>query len=176
MAIFSAVCKSFGSSVSTKGINVHWKIFVLLLSLLLPLKVFAAEGKESPVRDQMEAISRSFRTLNRQYADPAQKQSSLELVDAIQKHAETAKALTPSKAEKMSGDEQAKYLDKFHNHLDELIKEIGALKAAIAADKTDVAKVEMDKITQLRNSSHKDLGVEMGGRGKRGGPPPSSGQ
>jgi hypothetical protein len=44
------------------------------------------------------------------------------------------------------------------------------LKQALTTDKTDAAKAEIDKIAQLKESSHKELGV--GGGHKHGGPPP----
>jgi cytochrome c556 len=147
-------------------------LFVLLLALLLPGKTFAAEGKESPLQGQMEGINHSLRTLKRQYTEPAQKASSLALVAAMQKYAETARTLTPPKAAKGTAEEKAKYLTAFHNDLDKLLKEIAALKAAIATDKTDVAKAEIDTIGQLKDSSHKELGVKMGGGPKRPGQQP----
>ena len=119
----------------------------------------------------MEGINQDFRLVNRQYADPAQKASTLNFVADMQKHAQKARTLTPPKADKMSGADQAKYLDTFHNDLDALIKEIGALQQAITADKLDVAKAEIAKIAQLKDSSHKELGVNMGG-GKHRVPPP----
>jgi soluble cytochrome b562 len=88
----------------------------------------------------------------------------------MQKHAETARTLTPPKAEKLTGDDQTKYVDTFHKDLDALLKEIGLLKQALTTDKTDAAKAEIDKIAQLKESSHKELGV--GGGHKHGGPPP----
>ena len=138
-------------------------LVVLTLGLLLPLRTFAQGGKEeSPLHNEMEAIN--------QYADPAQKASTLELVATMQKHAETARTLTPPKAEKLTGDDQTKYVDTFHKDLDALLKEIGLLKQALTTDKTDAAKAEIDKIAQLKESSHKELGV--GGGHKHGGPPP----
>jgi ABC-type transporter MlaC component len=134
-----------------KGPNVYTRIFITLLSFFIPLSTYAAENKESPLHHQMEAINRSFRQLNRQYADLAQKASSLELVAATQQHVEKAKTLTPPKAEKMSGDDQAKYVAKFHAHLDELSKDLAALKDAIASDKADITKIEIDKIKQLKD-------------------------
>lgn len=149
--------------------------FVLALTLLLPLRTFAQEekgGKESPLHTEMEAINRSLRLINRQYTDPTQKAATLGLVDTMQKHAETARTLTPPKSEKLTGDDQTKYLDTFHKDLDALIKEIGLLKQAITSDKTDAAKAEIDKIAHLKESSHKELGVSGGGH-KHGGPPPA---
>jgi len=148
----------------------HSHLFAMLAVLLVPRATFAAEDHESPLRDEMEAINHNFRIVNRQYADPAQKASTLDLVSAMHQHAEKARALTPPKAEKMSGDDKTRYIDAFHNHLDELMKELAALKQAVAADKTDIAKAEVAKIAQLKDSSHKELGV--GGGGKHRGPPP----
>jgi hypothetical protein len=145
-------------------------LVVLTLTLLLPLSIFAQGGKDSPLHGEMEAMNRSLRLINRQYTDPAQKASTLELVATMQKHAATARTLTPPKADKLAGDDQAKYLDTFHKDLDAVIKEMGLLQQAIAADKTDAAKAEIDKIKQLEESSHKELGVGEGH--KRGGPPP----
>ena len=145
---------------------------ILALILLLPLRTFAqGGGKDSPLHGEMEAINRSLRLINRQYADLAQKASTLELVTTMQKHAETARTLTPPKSEKMAAADQAKYLDTFHKDLDALLKEIGLLKQALAADKTDAAKAEIDKIKQLEDSSHKELGIGGGGGRKHGGQP-----
>src|ERR1039458_8511506 len=144
---------------------------VLTLALLLPLRTFAEGGKDSPLHNEMEAINRSLRLINRQYTDPAQKASTLELVATMEKHAETARTLTPPKSQKMTGDDQAKYLDTFHKDLDALLKEIGLLNQAITAGKMDATKAEIDKISQLKDSSHKELGVGGGGH-KHGGHPP----
>jgi hypothetical protein len=147
-------------------------LVVLTLTLLLPLRAIAQEKKDSPLHGEMEAMNRALRLINRQYNDPALKVSTLELAATMQKHAQTARTLTPPKSEKLTGDDQAKYLDTFHKDLDAVIKEMGLLQQAIAADKTDAAKAEIDKIKQLEESSHKELGVDGGH--KHGGPPPSA--
>jgi|ERR1700722_16193212 Cytochrome b562 len=149
-------------------------LVVLTLILLRPLPTFAQgpqAGNDSPLHSEMEAMNRTLRLINRQYTNLTQKASTLELVAALQKHAETARTLTPPKADKLTGDDQTKYLDTFHKDLDAVIKEMGLLQQAIAADKTDDAKAEIDKIRQLEESSHKELGVGGGGH-KHGGPPP----
>jgi soluble cytochrome b562 len=155
-----------------KSIHCLW-LFVLLATPFASLKLFAQGEHESPLHDEMEAMGHALRLVNRQYADLTQKASTLALVAEMQKHAETAKTLVPPKAAKMTGDQQTQYLDTFHNDLDKLITEIAALKQAITADQTDVAKAEIEKIGQLKQSSHKELGV---GGGKHNGPPPGSPQ
>jgi len=144
----------------------------LLSILALPCNVLWAQESESALHDEMEAINHNFRLVGRQYTDSAQKASTLSLVADMQKHAEKARTLTPPKAEKLTGDDQTKYVDTFHKDIDALLTEIKALQQAIASDKTDVAKAEIDRISQLKASSHKELGV--GGGGKHHGPPPTS--
>jgi len=143
-------------------------LLILSFALLVPTATFA----DSPLQTQMEGINRSVRTLKRQYTDPAQKASSLALVAAMQKYAETARTLTPPKAEKGTAEEKAKYLDAFHKDLDKLLQQIAALKAAIVADEIDLSTAAIDRIGQLKDSSHKELGVQMGGGKKHAGQQP----
>ena len=145
-------------------------VLVLSTTMLIPWSAFAAGGHESPLHDEMEGINQDFRLVNRQYADATQKTSTLNFVADMLKHAQKARTLTPPKADKMTDADQTKYIDTFHSDLDALIKEIGALQQAITADKLDVAKSEIAKIGQLKDSSHKELGV--GGGKHRGTPPP----
>ena len=159
--------------------KVTMKLLRLTLAalLLLPLSVLAQRGPESPVVKEMDGINRNIRTLNRQIADPAQKDSSLQLVDGIQKHIDAALKLTPPQVEKLEGDAKTKMLGTYQNDLNALTREVAALKQAVTDGKTDVARAELDKITKLRDSSHKELGVKMGGGRRRGpgGPPPEAG-
>jgi hypothetical protein len=146
-------------------------LIALLATPLLPINGFAQGDHDSPLHEEMEGMNHALRLVNRQYADLTQKASTLALVAEMQKHAETARTLTPPKAAKMTGDQQTQYLDTFHNDLDKLITEIAALKQAITTDQTDIAKAEIEKIGRLKQSSHKELGV---GGGKHNGPPPGS--
>jgi soluble cytochrome b562 len=132
-----------------KFIRSLW-LFVLLTTPLAPMNLFAQGDHESPLHDEMEGMNHALRLVNRQYTDPTQKASTLALVAEMQKHAETAKTLVPPKAAKMTGDQQTQYLNSFHNDLDNLIAEIAALKQAITADQTEVAKAEIQKISQLK--------------------------
>ena len=152
----------------------RFALAVLSLTLLLPVRTFAQGGKDSPLHAEMEGMNRSLKLIGRQYTDPAQKASTLELVATMQKHAETARTMTPPKLDKMSPEDQAKTLDTFHKDLNAVINEIDLLKAAISADNSAVAKAEIDKLKQLKESGHKDLGV--GDDHHHGGPPPPAGR
>lgn len=131
-------------------------------------------SEDSPVSHEMEGIGRSFRKLTRQYAEAAQKSSTLDLVAEMQKHVATAKTLTPSKAEKLSGDERKKYLAAFHTDLEELTNELTALKTALQAGQNDKVKIEIEKIAKLKSTSHRELGVGGGSKDRAPGGLPSA--
>lgn len=148
---------------------VHAASLLALLTFLLPIRGFTQDEDDSPVTKEMEIVNRNFKKLGRQVADPAKKDSSLELVAGMQKAVENSKTLTPAKAEK--APDKAKFMATYNKDLDELSNTLVALKDAISADKADVAKAELDKIGKMKSSSHKELGV--GGdrrRGRPGGP------
>jgi len=141
----------------------------LFSALFLQMVVMAQEPNEhSPLQREMETINRDMRKLNRQYADPAQKASSSEIVTEMQKSVEKAKTLVPPKAEKLPEAEKAKYLSTYKKDMDALETELAALKGAVDAGANDKTKAELDKINHLKMDSHKELGVKMGGPG--GGP------
>jgi len=141
-------------------VRFNWAMVAVLAAGLVSLQVARAGEAESPVDDEMQALNAACRKVNRRYEDPSKKDATLELIAEIQQHAETCKKLTPKKAEKLTGDEKAKYLATYQKHLDALLKDVAALKDAIAAGKTADAKAVLDKIGQMKESSHKELGVE----------------
>lgn len=136
------------------------KTFITLLTVVALSRGAWAGEAESPVDDAMQALNTAVRKANRHYADPAKKDATLELVAEMQKQAETCKTLAPLRAGKLTGDDKTKFMAQYQKHLDTLLGDIATLKAAIAAGKTDDAKAVLDKIGSLKESSHKDLGVE----------------
>ena len=134
-------------------------IVVLLLGTVAWHPTWAGEA-ESPVDDEMQALNAAVRKANRHYSDAAKKDSTLELVAEMQAHVQASKKLSPAKAGKLAGAEKDKYVAAYQKNLDDLLQDIAALKAAVAAGQTDVAKAQLDKISQLKESSHKELGVE----------------
>ena len=138
----------------------RWSLVAVLLLGTLTLRPIWAGEAESPVDDAMQALNSAIRKANRHYADAAKKDSTLTLVAEMQAHVEAAKKMSPSKAAKLAGAEKDKYVAAYQKNLDALLQDIATLKAAVTAGQADVAKTQLDKIAQLKESSHKELGVE----------------
>jgi Cytochrome b562 len=148
---------------------------VVLSTFCLPPGLLAAEEPKSPLHEEMEAMGGAFKKLTGQIVStPApnaeQKGAMLDLVATMLKHAEGAKALMPSKAGKLAGDDKTKYLETFAKDMAALVKELGVLKEAIAAGNAEGMKAELKTIVQLKGMSHKELGVESHKHGAHGPP------
>ena len=138
----------------------RWSVLaVLFLGALVSPRAFAGEA-ESPVDDEMEALNSAVRKANRHYADAAKKDSTLTLIAEMQAHVQAAKKLSPSKAAKLTGAEKTKYVATYQKNLDDLLADIATLKDAVAGGNADLAKLQLEKIGQLKESSHKELGIE----------------
>lgn len=138
------------------------RLLTLRLGVLFLLSTasLAFAEEHSPLHDEMEAMNRNFRRVNRQAADPAQKDSTLQLVAAMRGNVEKAKTLIPPQAEKLDGEKKTDFLKKYQDYLDKLGKEIDDLESALKEDNADKVKSQLDTIRELKKTSHKDLGVE----------------
>ena len=138
----------------------RWSVLAILCVGALACQLAIAGEAESPVDDEMQALNSAIRKATRHYADPAKKESTLTLVAEMQQRVQAAQKLSPAKAAKLTGAEKDKYVAAYQKHLTALLQDIATLKDAVTAGNTEVAKVQLDKIGQLKESSHKELGIE----------------
>lgn len=135
-------------------------LFVGSFSVPVNLRAQEPEKEErSPVEEEMKKIQRNVRRLNRQQADPAMKEASLELVAAMQKSADVLKTLAPSRPRQVPEAEFAKWTETYKQEIDKLIGELAVLKAAVEAGEAEATKASLSKINTLKNSGHKALNL-----------------
>lgn len=97
--------------------------------------------------------------MSRQYDNPASRDSSIVLADAVIAAAEKAKQLQPAAAEKLSGPERDDYMATYHEGMDELLARFVALKQALEADETGAAEAAIEEAYKLREKYHTELDV-----------------
>jgi len=129
---------------------------ICLLCLLVPCAADDGDNP-SPVDLLMEQVSRDLKKLSRQLDNEASKPSSLQLVDAMIKANEEAKALNPSSVGDRTGDEREKYLARYREGMDELGQCLASLKAALLADDTGKAEELVEQAYGLRKKYHEEL-------------------
>ena len=131
-------------------------ILITAITLIPSLTALGAE-KDSPAAIQMKQIGKSFKTLSALISDPTKKDSSLQIVDAMQNAVNASRPLIPAPAAKLQGDSLKTYMREYAKGLDELDANLQALKKAISSGDTSASQGLLETITKLKKTYHSDL-------------------
>jgi soluble cytochrome b562 len=149
--------------------------FLLALPLLAPAISFAQmppptpagsaapgvspsdDDKKTDLEMRMGRMSKAFRALKKQVADPTQNASSLQLVATMQAASKEAMDLTPAKAADLPADEQAKFMDDYKAGMKGMQDEFTKLSDALTAGKNDDAVKIVAEIGDLEKKDHKEF-------------------
>jgi len=118
----------------------------------------AAPKEEKPKTDlekNMDSISRAFRTLRRQIADPTKNDSSLEQVAAIRTAAQAASQLTPAKAADLPEADRPQFVADFQAGMKDLFGALDKLEADLKANDNTAAAADLKQIQSIEGTNHK---------------------
>jgi cytochrome c556 len=135
----------------------------LILALSIPAAVHADPGGDkpkTPLDKEMGGIAKDFRALRKQVQDPAQKDSSLQLVKDMEDHAAKAHDLTPSKAKDIPEAQRAQFIADFQKAIDGLSDEFKKLEAQIGSGDTAGAAATLDEIQSTKRDGHKKFNAD----------------
>jgi len=136
----------------------------LPLALLLALSPLAASAqdkeKDTPLATEMKGMSKDFKQLKKQIADPTQKASSLDLLADIEKHVKAARELTPKNIDKVPEADRAAWMTDFKKQIDGLLAAYDKVQAAVSGDQFDQAKALLDDVLKLKREGHEKFAKE----------------
>ena len=114
------------------------------------------DHEHTPLEDEMEAISKAFRTLRRQAKDPAKNAASAELAGKMHKAAVASLDFEPAwKAEQPAG-EQADFVKGYKKEMEKFVGMLADLEKAFKADDNAKAEMIIGKLRDQQKSSHKE--------------------
>ena len=135
------------------------KIATILATLALGITLTGitarADEKTTPLGDKMKVIAGSVKKLKSQITNPAQKDSSIQLVEAAEKAAQDARTLVPAHAADIPEADRAKFISDYQAQLDVLIKQFGTIDDALKADKYDDAQKGFNDLAKIKQDGHK---------------------
>ncbi len=108
----------------------------------------------------MSGIAKDFRALRKQVKDPAQTDSSLQLVKDMEARAAKAKTFAPAKAKDIPDADRAKFLADYEKSIDGLNDEFQKLEQQVKDGKSDDALATMDQIQATKREGHKKFNAE----------------
>jgi acyl-CoA reductase-like NAD-dependent aldehyde dehydrogenase len=113
--------------------------------------------KKTDLEVRMDRMGKAFRKLKKQVADPAQNESSLELLATMEDAANEAIGFTPEKAEDIPVDQRAKFVEDFKAGVRAMQDEFAKLRAALTAGKNDDAVRIVAEMVDLEKKDHKEF-------------------
>lgn len=117
------------------------------------------ESDSSPVDLLLEQVSRDLKKLSRQFENPASRESSLALADALIEAASKAKQLEPESVGDRTGAEREEYMALYHQGMDALLVQFQTLKAALEKEEPGTAEAAIEEAYALREKYHTELDV-----------------
>lgn len=116
-----------------------------------------AEEKKTDLDLRMDKISKAFRKLRNQVADPTQNASSLQLIGTMQAAAKEALTLTPEKAQDIPADQQAKFMADYQAGIKQLQDLLSKLQDDLTAGKNDDAVKIISDLRALEKKDHQEF-------------------
>jgi hypothetical protein len=139
------------------------RLLFSLLALILALSpaVTRAEG-DKPKHDDtelgksMDTLSKAWRKLRRQAADPAQNADSLALLVTIQAAANENLKYTPDLARDIPAEKRDKFVAGYRAKMQEMIKAFAEVETAFKAGDNKKAVDLITQIAALQKEGHKE--------------------
>jgi soluble cytochrome b562 len=128
-------------------------LFTLLAACAIAVPAFAEE--DTPLSKEMEKVSKALKAVNRNVADPAQKDANIAKVAEAKAANIAAMKYEPAKTKDVPAAEKAQFLSGYKSAMEDVGKNLDALKAAIEGGKTEDAKAILEKLNGQKKEGHK---------------------
>ena len=127
---------------------------ILSFFLLSILSITTLRADDSPLEESMETIGKSFKTIQKQLPDPAQKDSTLALIAKMKKATSKARAETPQSINKIPAKDRPEFLTDYQSSIDELLGFITDLDKAVQANDLPTANKVVTHILESKREGH----------------------
>jgi soluble cytochrome b562 len=135
----------------------HLSTLLAAFALAVPA-IFAEE--DTPLAKEMDKLNKALKAINRNIADASAKDANLAKLAEAKAANQAALKYEPAKTKDVPAAEKAKFLSGYKAAMEEVAKNMDALKAAIEGGKTDEAKALLDKLNTEKKEGHKKYKAE----------------
>jgi soluble cytochrome b562 len=136
------------------------KLLTLLAMCAIAVPAFAKDEEDTPLGKEMEKLSKALKAVNRGLADASQKDANLAKIADAKASCVAALKYEPAKTKEIPAADKAKFVAEFKAGMEDVGKNLDALKAAIEGGKTDDAKALMEKLNGQKKEGHKKFKAE----------------
>ncbi len=119
-----------------------------------------ADHSSTEIGGAMKSMSKAYKQLRIQVADPSQNTSSLELVAKMKAGAVESRKYEPAEAKSVPEKDRAAFVKAYQEGLDQLIETLGKLEAALKTGKNEDAVILVTALGKERKAGHAKFNPE----------------
>jgi soluble cytochrome b562 len=138
--------------------KLHRILATIIATGMLALSSIAAE--DTPLSKEMDKVNKSLKAINRAAKEGNISKDLTAKVDDAKAATEAALKFEPEKAKDIPAGEKAKFLADYKASMQETIKTLDELKAAVASGKADEVGKVMEKLNGQKKEGHKKFQKE----------------
>ncbi|MCA8962458.1 MAG: hypothetical protein KDC38_18160 [Planctomycetes bacterium] len=116
--------------------------------------VFAKDGGNEKLEEQMSVFRRTTRALGKSIGDKSKTAESLQGILAMQEAAQKAKLLEPSKAKGLEGKEKEEFIRGFRSEMIELQEQLLKIESHLVKGENDKAKEAFQGLRGIQKEGH----------------------
>lgn len=130
------------------------KHFLTLLAAFA-LAIPASADEDTPLSKEMSKLNKALKAVNKNVEDAAAKDANLAKIADAKAACEASLKFEPAMAKDVPAAEKAKFIEGYRASMQEVGKQLDALKAAIEGGKAADAKAILDKLNTAKKDGHK---------------------
>jgi hypothetical protein len=151
------------SNMSELRMRKFWLMaFAIVMSFAISASLArGADDKEkgaSPLEDEMIAANNVLKKLKTQITDSSKNQSSLQMIQDMQKHFLAAKGMEPLRTKKES--DKAKFVTEYRKAMVALMSEMLKMETAVIDNKNEEAAAILKNLTKVKADGHEKFQEE----------------
>lgn len=129
------------------------RLLVPVLALAVAVPAFAED--DTPLGKEMEKVSKALKVVNRNLADASAKDANLAKIADAKTAVEAAIKMEPAMTKSVPAAEKEKFLADYKAAMEQTVKSLDELKAAVTAGDAAAAGKVMEKLTAEKKDGHK---------------------
>jgi soluble cytochrome b562 len=137
--------------------KLHRLFATVLATAALAVPAFA---EDTPLTEEMEKLSKVLKVIGRAAKEGNVPKEHAAKVDDAKKAVEAGLTMEPAKAKDVPAGEKEKFITDYKASMQETIKALDELKAAIEAGKTEDVNKALEKLNAQKKDGHKKFQKE----------------
>ena len=133
--------------------KLHRLLATVFATAVLAVSAIAAE--ETPLGEEMEKFSKALKAVGRAAKEGKVTKDLAAKVDDAKKAAEAGLKFEPAKTKEIPAAEKEKFLADYKAAMQDMIKALDELKAAVEAEKADEVGKVLEKLNGQKKEGHK---------------------